>query len=91
MGKLGKGALLRIHDRTMITHRGIREFILDTAESNHIPYQYFISPGGTDAGKVHIANDGVPSAVIGICSRYVHTALSIIHIDDYATAESINY
>src|SRR5699024_8299650 len=26
-GHLGKGALLRIFDRTMITHRGLREFI----------------------------------------------------------------
>lgn len=45
-GQLGKGALLRIYDRTMITHKGMREFVLDTAESNDIPYQYFISPGG---------------------------------------------
>lgn len=66
-GQLGKGALLRIFDRSMITHRGMREFILDTAESNNIPYQYFISQGGTDAGRVHLANDGVPSAVVGIC------------------------
>ncbi|MDF4730417.1 peptidase M28, partial [Vibrio parahaemolyticus] len=29
-GQLGKGALLRIYDRTMVTHRGMREFILDT-------------------------------------------------------------
>lgn len=67
-GQLGKGALLRIFDRTMVTHRGMREFVLDTAESNDIPYQYFISQGGTDAGRVHTSNDGVPSAVIGICS-----------------------
>src|SRR5690625_6798213 len=40
-GQLGKGALLRIFDRTMITHRGIRDFLLDTAESHDIPYQYF--------------------------------------------------
>ncbi|HEY4554239.1 MAG TPA: M42 family metallopeptidase, partial [Bacillaceae bacterium] len=33
-GQLGKGALLRILDRSMVTHRGMREFILDTAESN---------------------------------------------------------
>src|SRR5699024_2092843 len=83
-GQLGKGTLLRIQDRTMITHHGMREFILDTAESNQIPYQYFVSPGGTDAGRVHTANDGVPSAVIGICSRYIHTSSSIIHVDDYA-------
>jgi len=88
-GQLGKGALLRIFDRTMITHRGMREFILDTAESNDIPYQYFISQGGTDAGKVHISNDGIPSAVIGICSRYIHTSASIIHVDDYAAAKEL--
>lgn len=83
-GQLGKGALLRIFDRSMVTHRGMREFILDTAESNDIPYQYFVSQGGTDAGQVHIANEGIPSGVIGICSRYIHTHASMIHIDDYA-------
>lgn len=88
-GQLGKGALLRIFDRTMITHRGMREFVLDTAESNNIPYQYFISQGGTDAGRVHLSNQGVPSAVIGIASRYIHTHASIIHIDDYAAAKAL--
>ncbi len=88
-GQLGKGALLRIFDRTMVTHRGMREFVLDTAESNDIPYQYFISQGGTDAGRVHISNDGVPSAVIGICSRYIHTSASIVHIEDYQAAREL--
>ncbi|MDS9471783.1 M42 family peptidase [Sporosarcina pasteurii] len=88
-GQLGKGTLLRIVDRSMVTHRGMREFILDTAETNDIPYQYFVSQGGTDAGRVHTANEGVPSAVIGICSRYIHTAASIIHTDDYAAAKEL--
>jgi len=88
-GQLGKGALLRIYDRTMVTHRGMREFILDTAESNNIKYQYFVSQGGTDAGQVHLANEGVPSAVIGICSRYIHTSASIIHVDDYLAAKEL--
>lgn len=88
-GQLGEGALLRIFDRTMITHRGMREFILDTATTHDIPYQYFISQGGTDAGRVHTANDGIPSAVIGICSRYIHTSSSIIHVDDYAAAKEL--
>lgn len=88
-GQLGKGTLLRIMDRSMVTHRGMREFILDTAESNDIPYQYFVSAGGTDAGRVHIANEGIPSAVVGICSRYIHTAASMIHTDDYAAAKEL--
>ncbi|WP_099158812.1 M42 family metallopeptidase [Virgibacillus ndiopensis] len=88
-GQLGKGALLRIFDRSMVTHRGIREFILDTAESNSIPYQYFISQGGTDAGRVHLTDNGVPSAVVGICSRYIHTSASMIHVDDYQAAKEL--
>lgn len=88
-GQLGKGVLLRIYDRTMVTHKGMREFVLDTAETHNIPYQYFVSPGGTDAGRVHISNEGVPSAVIGICSRYIHTHASIIHVDDYLAAKEL--
>jgi putative aminopeptidase FrvX len=88
-GKLGEGALIRILDRSMVTHRGIREFVLDTAKSANIPYQFFISQGGTDAGSVHVANHGIPSAVIGICSRYIHTSASMIHVDDYAAAKEL--
>lgn len=88
-GQLGKGVLLRLYDRTMVTHRGMRDFVLDMAETHNIPYQYFVSQGGTDAGRVHISNEGVPSAVIGICARYIHTSASIIHVDDYAAAKEL--
>lgn len=88
-GQLGKGTLLRIMDRTMITHAPLVEFILDTAETHHIPYQYFVSPGGTDAGRVHLNGIGVPSAVIGVCARYIHTSASILHVEDYAAAKEL--
>ncbi|MFD3258331.1 M42 family metallopeptidase [Paenibacillus lentus] len=88
-GQLGQGALLRIYDPTMLTHRGIVEYIQDTADTNRIKYQYFVSPGGTDAGQVHLSGIGVPSAVVGICSRYIHTSSSIIHTDDYEAAKEL--
>lgn len=88
-GQLGKGTLIRILDKSMVTHRGMREFVLDTAATHNIPHQFFVSPGGTDAGRVHISNQGVPSSVIGICSRYIHTAASIVHTDDYAAAKEL--
>lgn len=88
-GHLGKGAVLRIYDRSMVTHRGLREYILDMAETHNIPYQYFVSQGGTDAGRVHVSNKGVPSAVIGVCARYIHTSGSIMHVDDYAAAKEL--
>lgn len=88
-GHLGKGALLRILDPTMITHRGLVEFIQDIADTYRIPYQYFVSPGGTDAGQVHLSNKGVPSTVIGVCGRYIHTPASIVHTDDIDAAKEL--
>ncbi|SDB81175.1 M42 family metallopeptidase [Shouchella lonarensis] len=88
-GHLGKGALVRIFDRTMITHKGMRDFVLDTAETHNIPYQFFLSPGGTDAGRIHTSGAGVPSVVVGVCARYIHTSSSILHVDDYAAAKEL--
>jgi putative aminopeptidase FrvX len=88
-GHIGQGALLRILDPGMFTHRGIVEYVQDTASSNQIKMQYFISPGGTDAGQVHLSGIGVPSTVIGICGRYIHTSSSIIHTDDYDAAKEL--
>ncbi|WCN38856.1 M42 family metallopeptidase [Aneurinibacillus uraniidurans] len=89
MGKLGSGLLMRIMDRTMVTLPGLRDFMIDTAEELGIPYQFFVSPGGTDAGKVHLTGNGVPSAVIGIPARYIHSHAAIIHRDDYEAAKKL--
>ncbi|MEW4370699.1 M42 family metallopeptidase [Paenibacillus kandeliae] len=88
-GHLGKGALLRIYDPTMFTHRGMVEYIQDTASTHQIPVQYYISQGGTDAGQVHLSGIGIPSSIIGICGRYIHTSSSIIHTDDYDAAKQL--
>lgn len=89
MGKLGKGLLMRILDRTMVTLPGLRDFMIDTAEELGIPYQFFVSQGGTDAGKVHVSGKGIPSAVIGIPARYIHSHAAIIHRDDYNAAKAL--
>lgn len=88
-GQLGQGALLRIYDPTMLTHRGMVEYVLDTASTHNIPYQYFVSPGGTDAGAVHTQGSGIPSTVIGVCARYIHTSASVLHTDDYDAAKEL--
>ncbi|MBN6186080.1 M42 family metallopeptidase [Aneurinibacillus sp. BA2021] len=89
MGKLGDGLLMRIMDRTMVTLPGLRDFMIDTAEELGIRYQFFVSPGGTDAGRVHLTGKGVPSAVIGIPARYIHSHAAIIHRDDYEAAKQL--
>lgn len=89
IGKLGEGTLLRIMDRTMILSKPMRDYMLTTAEENDIKYQYYQSPGGTDAGSIHVANDGVVSAVVGIVARYIHTSHSIINKNDYLEARKM--
>lgn len=85
-GKIGKGALIRLYDRSMITLPKMKEFILDTAETEKIPYQYFVSQGGTDAGRVHMMEAGIPSAAIGICARYIHSHVSVADKEDIEAA-----
>lgn len=88
-GKLGEGFLIRIQDPGMILSKEMRDFLIDTAETHNIPYQYFVSKGGTDAVAAHQLNKGIPSAVIGVCARYIHTHQTIFNIDDYAAAKEM--
>nr|WP_054259830.1 M42 family metallopeptidase [Propionispora sp. 2/2-37] len=85
--KLGKGVAICIYDASMIPHTKLRDFVIETAEQNHIPYQLeFTEGGGTDAGRIHIHGQGVPSLVLSIPTRYLHSHHSIIHRDDYEAA-----
>ena len=88
-GQLGQGFLLRVQDPGMITHRGMVEYLRDTAETHRIPYQYFFSKGGTDAGAAHVMNQGVPSAVVGVCARYIHGHQTLFRISDYDAAKEM--
>jgi len=90
-GHLGEGFLLRIQDPGMILSKEMKEFLLDTADTNDIPYQYFVSKGGTDAVAAHQLNEGIPSAVIGVPARYIHTHQSLFRIDDYEAAREMVY
>ncbi len=85
-GQIGEGVLLRIQDPGFILSKEMRDYLLDTAETHNIPYQYFVSKGGTDAGAAHQLNNGIPSAVIGMCARYIHTHQTMFHIEDYNAA-----
>lgn len=89
IGKIGEGTLIRIMDKTMILQKPMREYLLETAQAHDINHQYYHSPGGTDAGSIHVSNEGVPSAVVGICARYIHTSHSIINYRDYLSAKSM--
>ena len=89
IGKLGEGTLVRIIDRTMILSKPMRDYLLETAKTHDIKHQYFQSPGGTDAGSIHLSGNGVVSAVVGVVARYIHTSHSVLNTDDYLAAKSM--
>ena len=87
MEKLGKGASILVYDGSMIPNRRLRDLAVNTAEAEGIPYQFgMVASGGTDAGAIHVYAKGVPSLVIGIPCRYIHSHTGIIHLDDYDNA-----
>ncbi|MGG0937099.1 hypothetical protein ABHN11_13425 [Brevibacillus centrosporus] len=81
--KLGGGPLLGFYDSSMIPHLNLRDFVIDIAKEHNIPYQTDIMPGGgTDAGKFHMAHNGVPSMVVSVAARYIHSHVSVVSRDD---------
>ncbi|TCS83523.1 M42 family metallopeptidase [Tepidibacillus fermentans] len=85
--KMGKGPQILLYDATMVPHRGLRDFVINIAEEEKIPFQFdAMAGGGTDAGRFHLHGKGVPSLVIGIATRYIHSHAAIIHRDDFEQA-----
>jgi endoglucanase len=85
--RLGGGPLLGFYDTSMIPHLNLRDLVLETAKRHRIPYQIDLMPGGgTDGGKIHTANRGVPTMVVGVPARYIHSHVSIVHRDDLENA-----
>ena len=86
-GRLGEGPVILIFDASMIPNTRLRDLVIETAKAENIPVQFDAVPaGGTDAGRFHVAGQGVPALAIGVPSRYIHTHASIIHRDDFDNA-----
>ncbi|MGB9678738.1 MAG: M42 family metallopeptidase [Thermoanaerobacteraceae bacterium] len=80
---LGKGAAIKVMDRSIIVNPDIRENMIKTAKENNIPYQLEVLEfGGTDAGPIHMTKGGIPSGVISIPTRYVHSISEMVDKND---------
>ncbi|RLL47911.1 M42 family peptidase [Oceanobacillus piezotolerans] len=85
--KLGEGPQIVLYDASMVSHKGLRDFVVKTAEENNIPFQYTsIAGGGTDSGSIHVTGSGVPSLSITVATRYIHSHAGILHRDDFENA-----
>lgn len=82
--KLGKGPTILLYDARMIPNLKLRDLVLDTAREIGVPVQTsYVEGGATDGGAIHLHDTGVPTVVMGIAARHIHSHSSIIHRDDY--------
>ena len=82
--QLGAGPAITIMDRSVIADKRLVKLLVETAKEEGIPYQ-FKQPGvgGTDAGRIHLTREGVPSTVVSVPCRYIHAPACLLSLTDF--------
>ncbi len=81
--KMGKGPALTISDSGLITHPKILRWLMDTAEEQKIPFQIEAGLlGSTDAARINLTRQGIPSGNISIATRYIHSPVGMLSLKD---------
>jgi len=81
--KLKKGPSLTVADYGLITHPKVLRLLMDAAEENKIAYQLETGlAGSTDAARISLTREGVPSGTISIPTRYIHSPTSLLNLKD---------
>jgi len=88
--KLGDGVAIKIMDRSVITHKGLRDFISRLAKDADIAHQFeILTYGGTDAGAMQLTKGGAVTGALSIPVRYVHTTCETASIADVKACISL--
>lgn len=80
---LGKGPAVKVLDKRMIAHPGVRRWLVNAAQAYDIPYQLeVLEYGSTDAAAMQISRAGAPAGALSIPSRYIHTPVQMVDYGD---------
>jgi len=79
--ELGSGPVI---SRGSTLHPQLFELLYETAEREKIPFTVEASARatGTDADAVHISRAGVPTGLVSIPIRYMHSPVELVQLDD---------
>ncbi|ADB57229.1 M42 family metallopeptidase [Archaeoglobus profundus] len=91
--KLGKGPAITIVDasgRGLIATKNVVKWLKETAEKNEIPYQLEVAEGGTtDATAIQLTKAGIPSGVVSIPARYIHSPVEVVDMRDMENSANL--
>jgi endoglucanase len=86
--ELGSGPVL---SRGSTLHPGLSELLYETAEREDIPFtvEAIGRNTGTDADAIHLSRGGVPTALVSIPLRYMHSPVELVQLDDVHAAATL--
>ncbi len=85
--KLGHGPAIYQASSATIDDARLVHFLEETAQRGGIPFQFRqAGGGGTDAGAIQRALEGVPVVSMSVPHRYAHSAMSVSRADDWKNA-----
>ncbi len=91
--EMGKGPVVVVADasgRGIIATPQIIEWMAGTAREFDIPMQLEASDGGTtDATSIYLTKSGIPTGVISVATRYIHSPVEVISISDIEKASDL--
>ena len=84
--ELEKGPVITVSDaagRGLITPPSVLKWLKGAASRHNIAYQLSVSEGGTtDATAIHLTRSGIPTGVIGVPTRYIHSPVELLSLKD---------
>ncbi|MGB9790405.1 MAG: M42 family metallopeptidase [Thermotoga caldifontis] len=82
---LGEGPAVTFMHSGYVVNQKVFQAILSVAEKHGIPHQFRRrTPGSTDAGRLARTGPGTASGVISVPTRYIHSPVCMIDLEDYA-------
>jgi endoglucanase len=85
---LGKGPIIPIGPNV---HPKLGKKLMNVAQSNQIPFQILALPGpaSNDARAIQIVRAGIPSVIMTVPLRYMHTPIEVIDLQDLHQASDL--
>ncbi len=91
--EMGKGPVVVVADasgRGIIATPSVIEWLVGTAKEFDIPVQLEASDGGTtDATAIYLTRSGIPTGVICVATRYIHSPVEVLSLSDIDKAADL--
>lgn len=86
--EMGKGPAVAIGPNI---HPGVHELLIQTAQEAGIGFQTEVIPAssGTDAWPIQVSNQGVPTGIVSIPLRYMHSTVEVVDMTDVAATAQL--